>query len=47
MKELAPEDKDVIEEFISGIHRLSHFDMAWEKAPELYSPVDGLDAMNI
>jgi len=45
MKELAPEDKDVIEEFINAIHRSTHFDMPIEKAPELYSPIDGLKMM--
>ena len=42
MKELAPEDKDVIEEFIKGVRTCTHFDMPMEKAPELYSPIDGL-----
>jgi len=45
MKELAPEDKDVIEEFINAAHRVTHFDMPVEKAPELYSPIDGLKMM--
>jgi len=45
MKELAPEDKDVIEEFINAIHRCTHFDMPIEKAPELYSPIDMLKMM--
>jgi len=45
MKELAPEDKDVIEEFIKALHRTTHFDMPVEKAPELYSPIDGLKMM--
>ena len=45
MKELAPEDKDVIEEFIKAIHSFTHFDMPVEKAPELYSPIDGLKMM--
>jgi phytoene dehydrogenase-like protein len=42
MKELAPEDKDVIEEFTKGVRACTHFDMPVEKAPELYSPIDGL-----
>jgi phytoene dehydrogenase-like protein len=45
MKELAPEDKEVIEEFIGGIRTCIHFPMPVEKAPELYSPVDGLKMM--
>jgi phytoene dehydrogenase-like protein len=42
MKDLAPEDKDVIEEFTKGVRACTHFDMPVEKAPELYSPIDGL-----
>jgi phytoene dehydrogenase-like protein len=45
MKELAPEDKDVIEEFIKGVRDCSHVSMPIEKAPELYSPIDGLKMM--
>ncbi len=45
MKELAPEDKDVIEEFAKGIRTCIHFPMPVEKAPELYSPIDGLKMM--
>jgi len=45
MKELAPEDKDVIEDFIQGAHICTRFDMPIEKAPELYSPIDGLKMM--
>jgi phytoene dehydrogenase-like protein len=41
MKELAPQDKDVIEEFIKGVRACTHFEMPVEKAPELYSPIDG------
>jgi len=42
MKELAPSDKEVIEEFIQGIRACTRFDMPIEKAPELYGPIDGL-----
>ncbi len=42
MKELAPEDTNVIEEFVSGVRTCTHWDMPIEKAPELYSTVDGL-----
>jgi phytoene dehydrogenase-like protein len=45
MKELAPEDKDVIEEFIKGGRDCSHVSMPIEKAPELYSPIDGFKMM--
>ena len=45
MKELAPEDTDVIEEFTAGIRKMIHFPMPVEKAPELYTPIDGLKMM--
>jgi phytoene dehydrogenase-like protein len=45
MKELAPEDKDLIEEFTEGIRRMIHFPMPVEKAPELYTPIDGIKMM--
>jgi phytoene dehydrogenase-like protein len=45
MKELAPEDKDVIEEFTKGVRDCTHVSMPVEKAPELYSPIDGLKMM--
>ena len=45
MKELAPEDKDVIEEFAKGIRTCLHFPMPVEKAPELFGPIDGLKMM--
>jgi len=45
MKELAPEDKDVTEEFIEGVRTCTRFEMPIEKAPELYSPIDGLKMM--
>ncbi len=45
MKELAPEDKDVIAEFIKAARTCTHFDMPIEKAPELYSPIDELKMM--
>jgi phytoene dehydrogenase-like protein len=46
MKELAPEDKDVIEEFATGIRKMIHFPIPWEKAPELFGPIDGLKMMS-
>jgi phytoene dehydrogenase-like protein len=45
MKELAPEDKDVIEEFTGAIRKMIHFPMPVEKPPELYNPIDGLKMM--
>jgi phytoene dehydrogenase-like protein len=45
MKELAPEDKDVIEEFAKGVRTFTNFNLPIEKAPELYSPIDGLKMM--
>jgi len=42
MKELAPADKEVIEEFIEGIGACTRFNLPMGKAPELYGPVDGL-----
>jgi len=46
MKELAPEDKNVIEEFTKALHGCAHLDLPVEKAPELYSAVDGLKIMS-
>ena len=40
MKQLAPEDNDVIEEFVEGIRRFTCFDMPVDKAPELYNIAD-------
>jgi phytoene dehydrogenase-like protein len=45
MKELAPEDRDVIEEFIKGIWTCTHINMPVDKAPELYTLIDGLTMM--
>jgi phytoene dehydrogenase-like protein len=45
MIELAPEDKDVIQEFANGIRTMIHFPMPVEKARELYGPIDGLKIM--
>ena len=42
MKELAPADRQVIEEFVGGIRACARFDLPIEKAPELYGPIDGL-----
>ena len=45
MKELAPEDSEVIVEFISAINALTRFNMMPEKAFELFSPIDSLKMM--
>jgi phytoene dehydrogenase-like protein len=45
MKELAPEDKEVIEEFAAGVRTCVHLPMPVEKAPELFGPLDGLKMM--
>jgi len=45
MNELAPEDEKVIEETIKEVRKCTRFEMPVEKAPELYSPVDGLKMM--
>jgi phytoene dehydrogenase-like protein len=42
MKEIAPEDTGVIEEFTKGIRGCIGFPMPVEKARELYNPVDGI-----
>lgn len=45
MKELAPVDERVIEEFTEGIRACARIDLPSEKAPELYGPVDGLELL--
>jgi phytoene dehydrogenase-like protein len=42
MKEIAPEDKEVIDEFISNIRDCTRIAMPVDKAPELYSFIDGI-----
>jgi len=42
MKEIAPEDKKVIDEFIKEVRICTHFDMPINKVPELYSAMDGM-----
>ncbi len=46
MKELAPEDKGVIEEFTGGIRTMINFPMPVDKPPELYTPIDGFRMMS-
>ena len=43
MKELAPEDGDVIDEFTQAVRDCIHFPMPVGKAPELYSPINPLN----
>ncbi len=45
MKNVAPEDKDITEEFIGGIRKFLPFKMLLEKAPEVMNPLDGLKMM--
>jgi phytoene dehydrogenase-like protein len=46
MKELAPEDKDVINEIIEAARTVTSFkDLPPEKAPDLFGPIDGLRMM--
>lgn len=40
MKDLAPEDRKVIEEFIRGIRIFTKYQLPREKAQELYTPLD-------
>jgi phytoene dehydrogenase-like protein len=42
MTELGPEDKDTIDELIKAIYTFSRINMPVEKAPELYSIIDGM-----
>lgn len=42
MLEFAPEDKEVITDFIKGVRSFTHFQVPFEKAPELYGLMDGL-----
>jgi phytoene dehydrogenase-like protein len=45
MKELAPEDKELIEDFTNGIRKMIDFHIPWEKAADLFSPLDVLKLM--
>ncbi|MFH1646382.1 MAG: NAD(P)/FAD-dependent oxidoreductase [Chloroflexota bacterium] len=42
MRELAPEDSDTIAAFIKGVRACLRVAMPWDKAPELYGPLDGI-----
>ncbi|UCG70183.1 MAG: NAD(P)/FAD-dependent oxidoreductase [Thermoplasmata archaeon] len=45
MKELAPEDKDLIEDFTNAIRKMTDFHIPWEKPADLYGPLDVLKLM--
>jgi phytoene dehydrogenase-like protein len=40
MKELAPEDTGLIEDFTKAIRKMTDFHIPWEKASDLFGPVD-------
>jgi phytoene dehydrogenase-like protein len=40
MKELAPEDSKLIEDFTNGIRKMINFYIPWEKASDLFGPLD-------
>ena len=46
MKELSPQDKDVIAEFIETLRLCTRFDIPVEKASELYGPLDWLKMLS-
>lgn len=45
MKNVAPEDNDLIEEFVGGIRKFLPFNFPLSKAPEVMNPLDGLKMM--
>jgi phytoene dehydrogenase-like protein len=45
MMELAPEDKDVIEEFIEGARACTRFELPIERAPEVYGTIAGFKSL--
>ena len=45
MKRVAPEDEDLIDEFIAGIRKFLPFNMSLDKAPEVMTPFDGMKMM--
>jgi phytoene dehydrogenase-like protein len=45
MKELAPQDKKVIEKFTNTVRACAKVEMPIDKAPELYGPLDGAKLM--
>ncbi|PIP49191.1 MAG: phytoene dehydrogenase, partial [Chloroflexi bacterium CG23_combo_of_CG06-09_8_20_14_all_45_10] len=46
MMELAPKDKDVIEEFIEGIRACTRFELPIEGAPGVYDPIGGFKSLS-
>ena len=45
MKRVAPEDNDLIDDFIGGIRKILPLNMPLDKAPEVMNPWDGLKMM--
>jgi phytoene dehydrogenase-like protein len=45
MKNVAPEDRDIIDDFVGGIRKFLPFNMPLDKAPEVMNPFDGLKIM--
>jgi phytoene dehydrogenase-like protein len=46
MKELAPQDKKVIEKFTNAVRTCAGIDLPIDKAPELYGPLDGPEILS-
>jgi phytoene dehydrogenase-like protein len=42
LKDIAPEDADIIEQTLNEVRRCTHFQLPVEKPRELYGPIDGL-----
>jgi phytoene dehydrogenase-like protein len=45
MKNVAPEDRDIIEEFVGAVRKFLPFNMPINKAPEVMNPFDGVKMM--
>jgi phytoene dehydrogenase-like protein len=45
MKKLAPEDTELIKNFTNGIRKMVNFHIPWEKAADLFGPLDILKLM--
>jgi phytoene dehydrogenase-like protein len=46
LKEIAPEDSSYIDKISAAVRRFSQMEMPADKAPELFSPLDGLKMMS-
>jgi phytoene dehydrogenase-like protein len=46
MKELAPQDKKIIEKFTNAVRACAGIDLPVDKAPELYGPLDGPEILS-